>query len=348
MLSPPLGVGLVGTGLIAAIHARAFAAVPEFRLTAVASRSRAKAQEFASAHALSLATDSVAELCANPGVQVVCIATPSGAHLEPALLAIDAGKHVIIEKPLEISVARVDAMLALAERRGVVVAPIFQGRFGPGAQRVKQAVASGALGRLALATVHVKWHRPESYYQGWKGLLALDGGGALINQAIHGLDLLQWFAGLPSEVFAWTTRRVHTGIEGEDTACAALRFPDGALGTIEATTAAWPGWSRRIELAGDKGSISLEDDQIARWDLSSPAPGEESSGTESAGQSLGSGASSPAGIGIEGHIRQFRDIAAAILHQRPLSIDGREGRRAVSLVESLYQSAKTSRPVTLS
>jgi len=346
MFSPPLGVGLIGTGLIAAIHARAFASLPEFRLTGVVSRSRGKAKEFAATHGASFATDSINELCAHPDVQIVCIGTPSGAHLEPALAAIQAGKHVIIEKPLEISVERVDALLAAAKQHRVLVAPIFQGRFGAGAQKVKKAIASGQLGRLVLATVHVKWHRPDSYYQGWKGMLALDGGGAVMNQAIHGLDLLQWFAGLPSEVFAWTTRRVHTRIEAEDTACAALRFSDGALGTIEATTAAFPGWSRRIELCGEKGSVSLEDDRIARWDLSVPLADELS--VESAfSNALGSGASSPGGIGIEGHVRQFRDIADTILHGRPLTIDGHEARRAVALVEALYASAQTGRPISL-
>ncbi len=346
MLSPPLGVGLIGTGLIAAIHARAFASFSEFRIAGVASRSTEKAHEFATTHGVPFATDSIAELCARPEVHVVCIATPSGAHLEPALAAIEAGKHVIVEKPLEITVERVDAMLSAARRRGVLVAPIFQGRFGAGAQKVKKALEGGLLGRLTLATVHVKWHRPDSYYQGWKGMLALDGGGALMNQAIHGLDLLQWFAGLPSEVFAWTTRRVHTRIQAEDTACAALRFSDGALGTIEATTAAFPGWSRRIELCGEKGSVSLEDDRIARWDLSVPLADELS--VESAfSNALGSGASSPGGIGIEGHVRQFRDIADAILHGRPLTIDGHEARRAVALVEALYASAQTGRPISL-
>jgi predicted dehydrogenase len=347
MAATPLGFGIVGTGMIADFHARAIVESQAGRLAGVAGRSDDKTRAFAEKHGAPFWTTSVEALMARPDIDVVCITTPSGAHLDPALAAIRARKHVLIEKPVEISPLRVDLILNAADQAGVRVAAIFQGRFGEGARTVKAALDAGRLGRLALANAEVKWHRPASYYTGWKGLLALDGGAVLMNQAIHGLDLLQWFAGLPSEVFAWTTRRVHTGIEGEDTACASLRFPGGALGTVAATTAAWPGWSRRIELCGEHGSISLEDDRIVRWDFAKEEPGDTAIRSAKPADALGSGAGSPGAISIAGHVRQYQDLAGALRDKRPLAIDGREGRKAVAFVCALYESAKLGRPVKL-
>jgi predicted dehydrogenase len=193
----------------------------------------------------------------------------------------------------------------------------------------------------------VKWHRSKEYYTGWKGTLSLDGGGALINQAIHAIDLLQWFAGLPAEVFSWNTRAVHTGIEGEDTAVAALRYPNGALGTIEATTAVKPGWARRIELAGEKGSAILDGDHIARWDFVDALPGDEAIRNAKDLAELGSGASMPNAISFEGHRRQIQDLIDAVRENRPVAIDGHEARRAVALIRGLYASAQSGAPVRL-
>lgn len=347
MAAAPLGFGIVGTGMIADFHAQAVVESQAGRVAGVAGRTDDKTRAFAEKHGVPFWTTSVEALVARPDIDVVCITTPSGAHLDPALAAIRAGKHVLIEKPVEITPLRVDLILNAASQAGVRVAAIFQGRFGDGARTVKAAIDAGRLGRLALASAYVKWHRPASYYTGWKGLLALDGGAVLMNQAIHGLDLLQWFAGLPSEVFAWTTRRVHTGIEGEDTACASLRFPGGALGAVEATTAGWPGWSRRIELCGEHGSIALEDDRITRWDFAQEEPGDDAIRQAKPADALGSGAGSPGAISIAGHVRQYQDLADALREKRPLAIDGREGRKAVVFVTALYESAKRGTPVAL-
>ncbi len=344
----PLGFGLIGAGMIADFHARAIGEIEGARLVGIASRSSESAQSLAVRHGASFATNRIEELVSHPDVQVICVTTPSGAHLEPALAAIAAGKHVVIEKPIEITTERADRILDAAEKAGVLVAPIFQSRFGQGAQTVKAALDHGRLGRLVLASVFVKWHRPASYYTGWKGTLDLDGGGVVINQSIHGLDLLQWFVGLPEEVFAFATRRVHTGIEAEDTAAATLRYPGGALGTIEATTAAWPGWSRRIELCGEKGSILLEDDRIARWDFAEARPEDEAIRKAKPDEALRSGAGAANAISHEGHLRQIRNLVDAIRNGTPLAVDGREARKAVSLVNALYASARAGRPMRLS
>lgn len=343
-LPPVLGFGIVGAGMIAGYHAEALRHAQGGRLIGVAARSPVKAQEFAARHNLPFSTASVEELCARPDIHVICVTTPSGAHLEPARIAARAGKHLIVEKPLEITLPRLDALLRETTSAGVKVVPIFQARFGEGARRVKAALQAGRLGRLVLASAYVKWYRAASYYTGWKGTLALDGGGAVINQSIHAIDLLQWFAGLPAEVRALTARRVHTAIEAEDTACAALRFPGGALGTFEATTAAWPGWSRRIELCGERGSICLEDDHIARWDFAQPEPGDEAARAARNDQALGSGAGAANAITYQGHLRQIQDMIDALHDGRAAAIEGPEARPAVALISALYASAQSGLP----
>jgi len=342
----PLGFGIVGVGMIAEFHAQAIGQLQGAKLVGLATRNAESGRAFAEKHRLPFHTTDVAQLVARPDISVVCITTPSGAHREPALAAIRAGKHVVIEKPLEITTERTDEIIAAADAAGVRIAPIFQARFGDGARTVKAALDAGRLGRLVLASAYVKWHRTAQYYTGWKGSLKIDGGGAVINQAIHGVDLLQWFAGMPAEIFAWKTRRVHTGIEAEDTAVAALKFASGALGTLEASTALWPGWARRHELCGENGSIVLEDDRIVRWEFRVPQPDDDQVRAGGA-NALGSGASNPSAISTEGHRRQLQDFVDALRAGRAPALDGREGRKAVAFVRAVYDSAERGVAVKL-
>ena len=347
MTARPLGFGIVGLGMIAEFHAQALEQVPGAELRGIASRNADKVAAFATKHKVPFHTTDVAALVARPDIDVICITTPSGAHLEASLAVIRAGKHLVIEKPIEIDTARTDQILAAAEKAGVRIAPIFQGRFGDGARTVKAAVDAGRLGRLVLVSNYVKWHRTAQYYTPPRGLRANDGGGAVINQAIHGLDLLLWFVGLPAEVFAWQANRVHTKIEVEDTAVAALKFPNGALGAFEASTALWPGWSRRHELCGENGSIVLEDDRIVRWEFRDALPGDDAIRAAGTANALGSGASDPKAISTEGHRRQLQDFTDAIRENRPHALNGREGRKAVAFVQAIYQSAASGKPVKL-
>lgn len=342
-----LGFGIIGLGMIADFHAQAIAQLTGARLVGVASRNAAKAGAFAKKHGVAFSTDRMAELLERPDVHVVCITTSSGTHLEPALAAIRAGKHVVIEKPIEITTERIDEILRAARQAGVWVAPIFQGRFGEGARTVKAAIDQGRLGRLVLASAYVKWHRTAQYYTGTRGSLTTDGGGALMAQGIHAIDLLQWFAGMPAGVFCWSTRRVHTGIETEDTAVASIKFAGGALGTIEGSTAVWPGWQRRLELCGEHGSIALEDDHITHWEFREPLPGDEAILAAKDGAALGSGASAPNAISFIGHQRQLQDLVDALREGRPPALDGDEGRKAVALVRALYESASEGRAVNI-
>jgi predicted dehydrogenase len=344
---PSIGFGIVGVGMIADYHAQAIRDAHGARLVGVAARSEEKTRAFAGKHRVPFSTTRIEELVTRPDIDVICVTTPSGAHRDVALAAIRAGKHVIIEKPLEITVERADDILRAADAAGVRVAPIFQARFGEGARAVKAALDAGRFGRLVLCSAYVKWYRAPEYYTGWKGTLALDGGGALINQAIHAIDLLQWFAGLPEEVFAWKTRRVHTGIEAEDTACAALRFAHGGLGVIEASTAIYPGWQRRIEICGEHGSVALEDDFIARWDFRTPLAGDEEVRAAKPDDRMRSGSSAPNAISHLGHLRQIQDLIDALHHGHPPAIDGREARKTVALIRAIYASAESGEPVKL-
>lgn len=345
--SAPLGFGIVGVGMIADFHAQAIALTTGGKLVGVATRNADNARAFAAKHGAPVATTRIEDLVARSDVHVICITTPSGAHLEPALAAVRAGKHLVVEKPIEITTERADELLRAADAAGVKVSPIFQARFGEGARTLKAALDAGRFGRIVLASAYVKWHRSREYYSGWKGTLALDGGGALINQAIHAIDLLQWFAGMPSEVFCWKTRRVYSHIEAEDTASATLRFANGAFGSIEATTAGWPGWQRRLEIVGEFGSAALEEDHLTRWDFRDTQPGDAEIRAKKDAAALGSGASAPGAISVEGHRRQIQDMIDAIRAGRPVAIDGHEARKAVALIRGLYASAERGAPVTL-
>jgi predicted dehydrogenase len=343
-MNKALGLGFIGAGAIANFHARAVAASRGGALIGVASRRLGSAQAFAQEHGIGFATDDVKELLKQPGLDAVCITTPSALHLEPALAAIRARKHLMIEKPLDSTVEGTDHILDEAAKAGVRVGSIFQARFGDAARQLKAAIDAGRFGRMVLASCYVKWNRTTEYYTGWKGRLAEDGGGVIINQAIHGVDLLQWFAGMPVEVFAWATQRVHR-IESEDTCVAALKFASGALGTIEGTTATWPGWSRRLEICGEHGSAVMEDDDITRWDfrVEQPEDAEIRAMRESA--AMGSGAAAPMNIKFEGHLRQIQDFIDGVRDGRPFFIEGAEARKAVALVRAIYDSAECGQAV---
>ncbi|MFO0900547.1 MAG: Gfo/Idh/MocA family oxidoreductase [Pirellulales bacterium] len=344
----PVGFGIVGCGMIAKFHARAIGDVRGARLVGCYSRRPEQAAAFA-AEQKCQAHDSLAGLLADPEIQVVTICTPSGAHRDPAVAAARAGKHVVVEKPLEITLARCDAIIRACEENRVRLATVFPSRFHDAAQELKRAVDQGRFGRLTLADAYVKWWRTQQYYDSgaWRGTWELDGGGALMNQAIHNVDLLAWLGGQVVEVRALAGCLAHERIAVEDTAVAALRFASGALGTIEATTAAWPGYLKRIELHGDAGSATLEEESIVRWDFAKPKRGDDEIRARLTTTKTGGGASDPAAIGHAAHARQFKDFVAALKQDRAPAIDGREGRRAVEIILAIYKSAESGRAVQL-
>lgn len=335
-----IGIGLVGCGMIGAVQAEAIRHLHGAELVAVCTRDAGRAAEFAARYAATAYTD-YGKFLTHPGLELVSICTPSGTHAELGMEAAAAGRHVLVEKPIEVSLSRADALIDACDRHGVRLGVIFQSRFLPAVREIKRAVDAGRLGRLLLTDAMVKWYREPAYYApgSWHGTLALDGGGALINQAIHTVDLLRWIAGPVELAAAFKGALRYPHIEGEDTLVASLRFANGALGMIEATTSAKPGFKRRLEVSGERGTIILEGDSIVTWAID----GEENPLLES--EQLTDGSANPAAISFEGHRRQIEEMVAAITANRPPLIDGREGRNSLELVEALYRSANEERIV---
>lgn len=344
-MSAPLRFAIIGAGNIAKIYVQAFAAIPDAQVTVICNRTESTGRPLAQQAGADWVPDYQSAV-QRADVDAVVIATPSGFHAEPAIAAAQAGKHLLVEKPLDITLTRADSIIHAAEAAGVVLACVFPLRFGEGPRQAKAALEAGRLGKLTLADVYVKWYRPPAYYQNpWRGRWPTDGGGALMNQAIHNIDLVQWLAGPVREVVGRTATLVHN-IETEDTAAALLTFASGALGVIQGATSAWPGDPARVELRGDRGTIILEEGRITTWKLADAAPGEESAmlTLESSG---GSGAADPMAIGFEKHRRQIVDLMEAIRNGRPPAIQGAEARRAVEIVRAIYRSAAQRAPVTL-
>lgn len=349
MSHSPVGFAVVGTGMIAEVHAQAIKETPEARLVAVWTRSGEKRHEFAQRFGCR-AAESFEALVADPEIRAVTVATPSGAHAEVAVPFLEAGKAVLCEKPLEVSLEAVDRILEAERRGGGVLAGVFQMRLGRGARLLKDAVEAGRFGRLTLCSAYVKWWRSPEYYatSSWKGTYKLDGGGALINQGIHAVDLLQWIAGLPAEVSAFTGRLAHPHIEAEDTVAATLRYPHGGLGVIEASSSSWPGSDLRIEVMGSRGSAVLVNDCLVRWEFAEPQADDEKIRSDFAGgATMKVGSGDPRGMSWNEHRVQVGDLAQALMEGRPPMIPGAEARRAVALVMAIYESARTGRVVRL-
>jgi UDP-N-acetyl-2-amino-2-deoxyglucuronate dehydrogenase len=341
------GIGIVGTGLIAEFHARAIAEVENANLAGVMSRSAERAAAFGQRFGCP-GYDSLKALLADPKVEIVSICTPSGAHLEPALKAIEAGRHLVIEKPLEISLERCDRILEAAERRGVLVSGIFQSRFYDSSRVLKQAVDAGRFGRLVLGDAYVKWYRSQDYYGGWKGTRRFDGGGALMNQSIHAIDLLQWMMGPVRSVQAVKACLGHRGIEVEDTAAAVLEFASGACGVIEGSTAVFPGFLKRIEISGTRGSAILEEEDLIYWRFEEESGEDEEIRRLYAGRTAsGGGAADPAAISFVGHQRQFQDFVDALKEKRSPLIDATEARKSVAIILAIYASAESGKKISL-
>ena len=348
----PLGFAVVGCGMIARFHAKAIQEIPTARVAALVSRSAASAQKLLADTGLPPCPvfHSIEEAVKAPGVDAVVITTPSGAHREPALVAAAAGKHVVVEKPLEITGPRCQAIIDACDRAKVKLCTIFPSRFGDANTALKAAVDAGKFGRLTLGETACKWWRTQAYYDegGWKGTQALDGGGAMMNQAIHNVDLLLWMMGDATHVSGFTATLAHERIEVEDTAVAVIRFRSGALGVIQATTSVHPGYPKTIAVHGDRGSAVIEQDDVLRWDFT-PATDEDAAVKERFAAKVGSsgGAADPKAIGHEGHRRQLADFVAAVRENRVPKVDGREGKKAVDLICAIYESARTGRTVVL-
>jgi predicted dehydrogenase len=361
------GFGIVGAGVIAATHAEAIASLPGARLAAVTDVDVPRAAALAEATGAS-AEPGLDGLLARPDVDVVCVCVPSGRHAEVGVRAAAAGKHLVVEKPIDVTLAAADRLIAAAADAGVTLTVISQHRFDAGLTELRGLLAEGALGRLVFGEASTKWYRTQGYYDsaGWRGTLALDGG-ALMNQGVHYVDLLRWCAGPVTEVTALCQTADHR-VEAEDVALALLRFASGAVGTVIASTAMYPGFPQRLELAGTGGTVVVEDGQIVHRSLlagrDGPDAGRAKTGADGtktgdgAGQAATAGpaaragataraAADPAAVGTSSHAAQIADLLAAIDEGRPPAVTGQDGRDALEIVCAVYQSAREGRTITL-
>jgi UDP-N-acetyl-2-amino-2-deoxyglucuronate dehydrogenase len=338
-----LGFGIIGMGNISTFHAKCIQHIDTCELIAVCSRSEDKAKKAAQEYDVPYYANYV-DLISRNDIDVISICTPSGMHLEPALAAAQAGKHVLVEKPIEITLERADQIIKACQKANVKLAVIFQNRFGKAAKRLRDAVQQGLLGKLILGDAYIKWHRTQEYYDtgGWRGTLKGDGGGALINQSIHTIDLLQWIMGPVKAVYGKVATSTHQ-IEGEDLGLALLTFENGAMGIIEGSTSIYPGFPERLEIHGEKGSVILEGGRIKTWGIQGVKPKPK----ELLADEKSGGASDPMAISFEGHLAQYLDFIDAIEYDREPLISGIEGRKSLEIVIAIYQSSKEGRSVQL-
>ena len=335
-------VGIVGGGNISDTHARAARETPGVELVAFWARDPEKARRMAAGYG-GIAFQNLEDMLAHRPMDLVLVGTPSGLHAEHARAAARRGLHVLVEKPLDITTERIDALIDECDRARVKLGVIFQDRTAPHLQWLKQLIAQGALGKPILASARVKWYRPPEYYAGsrWRGTWALDGGGALMNQGIHSVDLLLWLLGDVERVYATTRTALHA-IETEDTAVACLEFAGGAVGTLDVTTAAFPGFPRRVELTGSEGTIVVERDHVVSVELRTPrAPPPPDEGEANVS------ATSPVVSDARGHRRVLEDFVSAIRTGAAPLCDGRDGRRSVELAQAVYRSARTGAAVAV-
>jgi predicted dehydrogenase len=351
------GFGVVGAGVIGARHAACVRALERARLVAVTDVVPERADALAAAQGCEAAGD-LDTLLDRADIDVVCVCTPSGLHAEIGRRAAEAGKHLVVEKPIDVSLEAADSLIAAAGTAGVTMTVISQRRFDPGMVALHEMIAAGRLGRLVLGDARVKWYRSQSYYDSgaWRGTWALDGGGALINQGVHYTDLLRWCMGPVAELSALCSTQAHE-IEVEDVALAWLRFSSGAVGTLEATTAAYPGFRERLEISGTEGSVIVEDGRIVVSELraergepgpyGAPAPEKRDERDEAAAAAPSSAAADPRAIGNAAHLAQIADLIDAIDHDRPPAVTGADARAALEIVLAVYESSRLGAPVSL-
>lgn len=338
-----LGFAIVGSGTIADVIATSLATVEDCELRLVVGRNADSARLLAAQHGARWTEDVVGWLHtpAAASVDVVVVATPSGTHADIVVPALEAGKHVVVEKPIDVDLLAAERIIDAERRTGNVVAVVSQHRFDPSTEHLLESVRSGRLGRLTSAVASCAWWRPQSYYRSapWRGTTRLDGGGAVINQGIHMVDLLLAVMGEPVEVFARSATLAHDGLEVEDTAVATVAFASGALGLVHATTAAFPGVESSLRVYGDHGSAAIVDDELVYLRTATD-------------QSQPSGGPARGALG-PGHADQLRDLVSVVRAReagdsraRPRVGSG-EARLALALVLALYESSQSGRPVRL-
>ena len=339
--------GIVGAGSIADFHAKAVQSLANACLKGICGTNPVKVKTLAEKYKCKI-YKSTTEMLRDPGIDIISIATPSGAHMEPAVEAAKNGKHVICEKPLEVSLERIDNMIEAHAKSGTRLGGIFNYRFNEVVRLLKKTVDSGRFGKITNASVYVPWWRSDEYYKSsWRGTRLLDGGGALMNQSIHMVDMLQYVAGPVSSLKAYTATLAHPQIEVEDSAAAVLRFRNGALGIIYGSTASFPGQFRRIEISGTRGTAIIEENSIKVWNFDQQNDEDEEIIQKFSNIEGGGGVSDPMAIPFEPHARNIAAFISSVETGLPFEIDGNEARKSVEIILGIYKSAKAGIEVNL-
>ena len=345
---------IAGTGLVSKIHYEQISTIGGAWVTAVFSRKEEKAREFAEQIGADWYTD-YNEMLQREDIDIVNIVTPSGMHADMTIAAAKAGKHVIVEKPMDISLKKAFQMIEVCREHRVKLSVISQHRFDPSALKVKSDLQSGRFGKMVLGQCAVNWYRPQSYFDKspWRGTWGLNGGGVLINQAIHTIDLFQHFMGEVESVYAHTAILAHEKIEVEDAAVATVKFKNGSLGTITGTTAAYPGLMARLEIFGTCGSAVIENDQLTHYYFRDEAKvnGQvvnlfDTVELISEGEPSDAG-SDPGALNGVSHRMQILDVMEAIRADREPSVSGEEGLKPLKIILAIYESSRTGKPVQL-
>lgn len=339
---------IVGCGVISPTHARSITELPNAKLAAVCDiveeKALALADQFLPDRERKNVYTDYRKMLERDDIDVVCVLTPSGLHAPIGIDAAKANKHVLVEKPMDISLEQADLLIETCRAASVKLGVISQHRFDAPIMALKKAVDAGQLGQLNFGGSHTKWYRSQEYYDSgdWRGTWALDGGGALINQSIHYVDLLTHIMGPIEELSAYCATRAHTRIEVEDIAVAAVKFRSGALGLIEGNTAAYPGFCARLDIYGTEGSVVIENDRVKDWKMRS---GDEYQSDD--GPTSFIGGTSSHDIWHHSHRRQIKNMIDAIFNDHEPLVNGQEGRRSLQTVLGVYESARTGRPVRL-
>jgi len=331
---------IVGAGVISAFHAQAISRHPEAEIVAVCDIELDKAKVLAAEYGVEKTYQSYQAMFQTEEIDVVSVCTPSGLHAEVAIAAAEAGINILCEKPLDITREKMTQMIDASRKYNVKLGGVFQRRLLDAANQTRKAIQEGKLGKLVLGDAYLKYYRSPEYYKsaGWRGTWELDGGGALMNQGVHGVDLIQWMVGDVESVFAYSSPLIRD-IEVEDTAVIAVKYKNGAFGVIQGTTSVYPGQETRFEIHGENGSIIFGDSGFKQWkflgsDEEAPQVGNSEGGSDD-----------PKVISTQGHYIFVDDMIQAVREDRDPLVPGEEARKAVDLILAIYESSRTGKEV---
>jgi len=342
-----LKYAVIGLGSIADHHVRSIKEIPNCELVAVCSSNAERAKAGGAKYGVSFYTD-FRQMFQQEEIDLVSICTISGHHLEPTIAAAEAGVHVIVEKPLEVSLERAEQMIDICRKAKVKLSCIFQNRYADDFQRMKKAIDDGLLGKIVLANAYIKWFRTDEYYssRNWRGTKWGDGGAALMNQSIHTIDLLQHIMGEVESIYGKIKTTTHD-IEGEDLGVAILNFKNGALATIEGTTSAWPGYAAQLSVYGENGSIVLEGGKVTVWNIMGESGEEKEEEKKEDDFEAGTGASDPMAIDYFLHKTQIEKMVRAILYDEPIPVGYEEGLKSLKIIQGIYESSEKGKEIYL-